>query len=847
MKSANILFVLFLLVISGSTCFAQEILLYEDTAKPIDQRVDDLMSRLTLDEKVSLLVVAAPTKFKGIPRLGIPKWISSDGPRGPHGPVGYPCGLSMGASFDPALIKEEATDMGEDCRSKGIGMLYGPAVNIERDPLGGRFFEYFTEDPYLDAKLAVAFVQGVQSQHVSACTKHFACNNRDWNRNNYMSMVDLRTLHEIYFPAFKAAVEEGDTHAIMTAANGLNNDFCSDNYFLLTQVLKNTWGFEGFVLTDGLGTRSTRKAALAGLDVSNEGQPNKSLFGKHLLEAVKSGSISEDTINNKVRRILQVMAWTGDLDKGGIKPEGTVDLVAHEGIALKAAEEGLVLLKNKEGLLPLDRKKLKQLLVLGPNADQRFCVSGLGGSSWVNSPDEVTVLNGIRSLAGTNTEVKYISRDVLGGFEPIDEEYVQTDAGETGFVAKYYNGGIKSAPVITRLEKNINFNWEMKSPNVEKINPHDFSAQFSAYINPPITGTYTLRIKTDNHAALYDQPTGGAPLAVTDMNKGAGEAVATLQMVKGKPYFIRIDYEKQNGDAYLSLDWAIPKDKEEIKAEMLNLDQEVRVADAVVFVGGIDHSLDAEGRDRVNMDFPKWQEDIINHVSKINHNTIVVLINGSPMKLGGWLNNVPAVLDAWYGGSRAGTAVAEALFGDANPSGRLSFSWPKRLEDSPSHAIGTEDENTVYYKEGILVGYRYYLTKDVKPQFPFGYGLSYTSFRYSNLQVTNQDGSVMATVNVQNTGSCGGAVVPQLYIHPDKSSVMRPLRELKGFQRIFLKPGETETVSFKLNPVDFAFYDVDRNAWHVEAGSYKVQIGASSADIVLTQSIKIMHEQLIAD
>jgi beta-glucosidase len=813
--------------------------IWKESSQPVDARVQDLIGRLTLEEKVELLTVAASVKFKGVPRLGIPNMISSDGPRGPHGPVGYPCGLAMGASFDPALLKEEATAMGEECRARGIAMLYGPAININRDPLAGRFFEYFTEDPCLDAKMAVAFVQGVQSQNVAACAKHFACNNRDWNRDNYMSLVDLRTLHEIYFPAFKAAVEEGHVLGVMTAANGLNNDFCSDSHFLITDTLENTWGFNGFVFTDGIGSHSTIKAALAGLDISNLGQPTRSLFGKPLMEAIMAGEVPMDTIDEKVRRILRVMAWAGNLNDGGIKPEGKVDLTAHENLALKGAEEGLVLLKNEGHLLPLDARKIRSILVLGPNADQRFCELGLGGSSWVNSPDEVTILNGIRSLVGPKIDVKYISRDALGGFEPIDANYLETDNGSPGFDAQYFNGPISSSPVLTRLEKKVDFNWEMKSPDVTKINTDNFSAQFTTTINPPLTGTYTLRIKTDNSASLYVDRKGGAPIAVTSRKQGAAEVLATLQMVKGTPCFIRIDYIKNPGDAYLSLDWAMPSVKGTLQNNSPELDQQIKEADAVVFVGGIDNSLDAEGRDRLNMDFPQWQENLINHVSTLNPRTVVVLINGSPLKISGWLKNVPAVLEAWYAGSRAGTAVAGILFGDVDPSGRLPFTWPKRLEDSPSHAIGTENINVVRYTEGIYTGYRYYLTKHVAPQFPFGFGLSYTRFEYSDLKVSASNGNWTVTAAVKNVGDRDGADVAQLYIHPETAGISRPVRELKGFEKVFLKQGETKLVTLTLKPMDFAFYDVERNAWNVEEGNYELQLGASSADIKLRQTISV--------
>lgn len=825
--------------------FAREIPVYQDPAKSIDQRVGDVMRRLTLEEKIRLLTVAGSTKFNGVPSLGIPIMHASDGPRGPHGPVGYPCGLCLGASFDPPLIDKAATAMGQECRAKGIGMLFAPAVNIDRDPLGGRFFEYYTEDPYLDARLAVAFVRGLQSQHVVACVKHFVCNNRDWNRDNYMSMVDDRSLHEIYFPAFKAAVEQGNALAVMTAANGLNGDYCSDSHFLLTDVLENTWGFQGFILTDGNGSHSSVKAALAGLDVSNQGRPEKSLFGKPLLAAIEAGKVPESVIDDKVRRILRVMAWTGNLDRGGIKPKGTIDLAAHEEIALKAAEEGLVLLKNDNSVLPLNRSQIKRILVLGPNANQRFCLPGLGGSSWVSSPDEVTVLNGIREAAGTNLEVSYVSRDALGEFEPIDEKYLQTASGQAGFTANYYNGGIKETPAVTRLENNINFNWEMKSPDVGRVNPDDFSARFCTLIIPPVTGTYSLRIKTDNHAWLYSD-TNGAPIAVSSGDRGNGEAIAIVQMIKGKPFFIQVDYHKGPGDAYLSMDWARPRDSQAIRREMATVDEQAKASDAVVFVGGIDNSLDAEGRDRLNMDFPRSQMDMINHLSRINPKTIVVLINGSPLTMDGWMKNVPSVLEAWYGGSRAGTAVAAALFGDVDPSGKLPFTWPKKLEDSPSHAIGRENKDFVYYKEGVFVGYRYYLTKQVAPEFPFGFGMSYTHFKFSRLRLVENGSRIMARIDIKNTGQRSGAEVVQLYIHPPKSPVERPLRELKGFQRIFLDPGETAIVSLPVKLVDFAYYDDKRQAWHVMAGNYEIEVGGSSADIRLTGKVA-MKDQWIPD
>jgi beta-glucosidase len=825
---------------------AQEKQTFWDATKPYEERAYIVLKLLTLDEKIQLLTGGGPSEFKGVPRLGIPNMICSDGPRGPHGPVGYPIGLSMAATFNPDLIEEAATAIGKECRAQKIGMLLGPAININRDPVGARFFEYLTEDPYLNSQITVGFVKGLQSQHVSACLKHFACNNRDWNRNLYMAIVDKRTLNEIYFPAFKAGVEQGHAFGVMTAANGLNNDLCSDNQYLLTTVLKKSWKFEGFVLTDWCQTRSTEKAALAGLDVSMPISEN-SLFGKPLLADVKSGKISEDVINDKAYRILKVMAWAGNLDKDGIKPGSNVDLEAHKLVALKAAEEGIVLLKNDKNILPLDKKSAKKILVLGPNANQRFCVIGLGGSSWVDSPDEVTILNGIKNIAGVNTEVKYFPMDDLNGFQPINIEYLKSNNGENGFNAKYYNGSLSTKPLLERIEKHIAFNWEMRSPDINIINTDDFSAQFSTEIIPPFTGTYTLRIKADDNAWLFVDREGGAPIAVCDKNKGIDEATATVQMEKGKPFFIRIDYHENTGDANCFFDWQMPANKSEVEETYKKLDKELIEANAVVFVGGLDHSLDSEGRDRLNISFPSSQEKIINHISAKNKNTIVVLVNGSPLELGGWIKHVPAVVESWYNGSEAGTALAKALFGEINPSGKLPFTWPQKLGDSPSHVIGTENKDFVYYKEGVFVGYRYYLSRHIIPEFPFGFGLSYTKYKYSELKVfKGTDGKVTASVNVKNIGNCSGADVVQLYIHETAPKIERPVRELKGFQKITLNPDESKLVTFNLNPQDFAYYDVNGKVWNVEDGSYEIQIGESSADIKLTKAIK-MDGQLIKD
>jgi beta-glucosidase len=621
--------------------------------------------------------------------------------------------------------------MGKETRALGKIVLLGPAINILRDPLGGRFFEYYSEDPFLTDQLCAAIVKGIQSQKVAACLKHYVCNNREDNRNLYMSMVDGRTLREIYLPAFRAGVDAGAL-TVMTAVNGVNGELVSDNHHLLQDILKDEWGFKGFVLTDWCNTRSTEKAALTGLDVAMPFD-KKSLFGTPLLNAVKEGRISVNLIDEKIRRVLRVFDFVGLLDHLSPTLGGEINTKDHQTIARRVAEESIVLLKNENKILPIDRNKIKKIVVLGPNADQRFCLPGLGGSSWMESSYEITPLKGIRNLAGNKIDVTYVPTDQISGFRPITAEDMMPQNGGKGFLAKYFNNGDKE-PAVTRIGKSINFVLEMRSTDQEKINPNYFYAEFSVIIIPPVTGTYVLKISADNGAWLLGSET---PFAVCDIDKGSKTATATVQMEAGNPYPIKLLYNEKTGDAFCKLEWSIPSKNENYNTKMKAIDATVSSSDLVIFIGGIDHSLDTESRDRNDIEFPSAQQEIIKHIASKNPNTIVLLINGSPLKLGGWLNDVPAVFEAWYPGMEGGNAIGEILFGDVNPSGRLPFTWPKKLEDFPMYAVKTQNRDRIDYLEGIFNGYRYFETCNVKPEFPFGYGLSYTQFKYDDLKLSS--------------------------------------------------------------------------------------------------------------
>ena len=806
-----------------------------------EARINALIAQMTLPEKVAMCQGASGSAFQGVPRLGIPDMQCSDGPRGPHGgnTTAFPCGVAFGATWDPLLIEQAATAMGQECRAKGVSMLLGPGINIQRDPLDGRFFEYYTEDPYLNARLAVAYTKGVQSQRVSVCLKHFVCNNREDNRNNYMSMVSERALNEIYFPAFKAAVEQGQAWAVMTSANGVNGEFVSDNKQLLHDTLKDNWGFSGMVITDWLGTRSTQKAALAGLDVSMPYRAD-SLFGQPLMKVVQDGEVPESVIDDKVRRVLRTMARVGLLEGISPKQGGSMDTPEHYTLARRVTEESLVLLKNNHATLPLDLTQMHKILVVGPNANRRFCLAGLGGSSWVESAYEITPLAGIRKFVGTHATVEYVSADELGGFEVIPASVMQAPNGQKGFAAGYFDFGSRE-PEIKTVVPEVNFLWEMRSPDPAKIHPDRFKSQFTGAIVPPVSGTYTLRVTSgDGTASLFVNPRGGAPLATSDTTKDVPSATATVQMQAGRPFYLRIEYTKtkpNGGDALCRLEWQLPTSDAKRAAALERLAVKAKAADAVLVFAGIDHSLDSEGRDRTDMHFPEAQQTLIRALAKSNPRTIVTLINGSPLELGDWLDDVPAVLEAWYPGMEGGTAIAEALFGQINPSGHLPFSWPKLLADSPAHAVGTETQDRVDYKEGLMVGYRYFDTKNIAPQFPFGFGLSYTTFQFENLKLTQTNGEVTASVTVQNTGSRAGAETVQLYVHELHPPVERPVHELKAFQKIQLTPGETKTVTLELDRSAFSYYSPESHKWELSADDFEIQVGDSSRDIRLTGQI----------
>jgi beta-glucosidase len=615
----------------------------------------------------------------------------------------------------------------------------------------------------------------------------------------------------------------------------VNGEYAANSKFLITTILKQGWGFQGLVRSDGNQARDTVAGALSGLDVGMPwGDWNTTPFGKPLMEAVEKGLVPESVVDDKVRRVLRVMNFVGLLD--GVDPHagGAANTLESRATALRAAEESLVLLKNEGNLLPLDARKLRHVVVLGPNATRRQCRGGMGGSSGVEPPFEVTPLEGIQEALAGKAEVEYLTLPEAGAFEPISQSYWQPVRGERGLAAKYFNDG-DAAPAVERVDPKIDFEWEMRSPDPARINPVNFHAEYTGRLVPNQSGYYTFRLSAEDEASLRVQ---GLPLIDITGRGQVQTATATIYLKSGQEYNVQLRYHSYGGDSSLHLEWAHPAGNDQADKVLSAVATKLRAADAVIFVGGWDHGLDTEGQDRQNMDFPPAQQAIIERLRAYNPRTVVVLIHGSPFTMG-WLGSVPAVLDAFYPGMEGGTAIAEALLGEVNPSGKLTFSWPKRLEDAPSRLIGTQDLNNVNYKEGVFVGYRYYDTRGVKPQFPFGYGLSYSTYRYSHLRVAQQGEKIRASLQITNTSTRGGAEIVQLYVCPPPAAVPRPVHELRAFARVQLSAGETRTVTMEVDRASLGYWDVMTHGFKVDPGVYGFQVGRNSRDIPLSAKIRL--------
>ncbi len=701
----------------------------------MEKRIEKLIKKMTLEEKVGLLHGNSKFYVAGVERLGIPEWSLSDGPHGVRAEINrhdwayagwtndsasyFPTGTAFAATWNPELAYRRGEVLGEEARWRKKDVLLGPGVNIIRSPLCGRNFEYMSEDPYMNSVLAVAYIKGLQSRDVACSVKHFAVNNQETNRTTVDVECSERALREIYLPAFKAAVQEGGALTVMAAYNKFRGEFCAENNYLVRKILRNEWGFDGVYVTDWGAAHSTVPSMEAGLDLEMGTLIDKYedwYYANPLIEAVKSGKIPMSLVDEKVGDVLRVMIKTNVLDPKKRFGPGSMNTKEHQQATYDAAAEAIVLLKNQNNLLPLDFSSIKSLAVIGDNATRKHSNGGL--SSEIKAVYEVTPLEALRAKWGDKVDIRFAQ-----GYEKL-------------------------------------------STFVEGSNNGQSSGTFSS--------------------------------------------------------------KTQESDALL---------KEAVEV--------ARTSDVALLVCGLNHDYDTESFDRLNMDIPYGQVELIQEVVKANPRTIVVMIAGSPLNMAAVDICSPAIVWAWFNGMEGGNALVDVLSGKVNPSGKMPFTTPVSLDQSPAHALGNFPgrDLKVNYEEDILVGYRWFDTKGLPVVYPFGYGLSYTTFNYSNLNTDkktyDQADTIQATFTLTNTGDREGAEVAQLYVSDPVCSVMRPVKELKGFKKVFLKPGESRRITLDIPVSSLAFYSEVQSQFVVEPGEFILQLGASASDIKQRISVEV--------
>ena len=799
---------------------------------PNEKRIDDLISQMTLVEKVDMLSGINEFDTKPLPRLGIPAIKMTDGPlgvrNGPH--TAFPAGIAMAASFDPQLVGQVSSAIADEARAMGRNMLLGPCVNISRQPFGGRNFESFGEDPFLTSQLAVSYIHGVQNQHVLASVKHFALNDQEQDRMTIDVKADLRTMFEIHFPAFKAAVDAG-SWTVMASYNKLNGHWASENDFLLNTVLKGLWNFQGFVVSDWGATHSTVLAANSGLDLE---MPSGDFFNAELVKAVQDGLVSENLINDKVRRLLRAMFAIGIMDPTQVNPLPAAlgpDSREHRDLALKAAQESLVLLKNNDSLLPL--RNLKTVAVIGPNA--AIARTGGGGSSQVDPLYSVTPLQGLRDRLGRDVRVLYAMGAPLPDEVPTIPSMnlrPQIHSKVNGLKAEYYAGtDLTGKPLFSRVDQTVDFKFnDVNDPRLQ----NNFSVRWTGFLIPDQSGVYKISTVSDDGVRLY---LNGRQMINNWTDHGETVDSFEVTLTAGKTYALRLEYYQAGGDSHITLGWETSAQNILAQAVLA-----AKQADVAVLFMGLSRNLESEAVDRTSFDLPVGQVELINAVAKANPRTVVVMNSGNPVPMSGWINQVKSVLQVWYTGQETGHAIADVLVGNINPSGKLPVTFLKRWEDSPAYGNYPGQNGEVHYSEGIFVGYRHFDAKNILPEFPFGYGLSYTNFSFHDLNIQNLNTKMAKadlSFQVTNTGSVAGAEVAQLYVGEHSPLVPRPVRELKAFQKVWLAPGETKTVVLHLDQTSFAYFDANDMRWKINPGLFRLEIGSSSRDLFLEKDIEL--------
>jgi beta-glucosidase len=823
--SARLLLAVLLFFGFGLTVKAQQ----NPSHTEIDKRVEALLGKLTLEEKITLIGGIDDFYTRPIPRLGIPSFRMSDGPMGVHdyGPTtAYPAGILLAASWDPDLARRVGVSMGKDARARGVHFILAPGMNIYRSPFNGRNFEYFGEDPFLASRMAVGVIEGIQSQGVIATAKHFIANNSEYGRMDHSSDMDERTMREIYLPAFEASVREAKAGALMDAYNLVNGVYMTQNNLLNVQIAKKEWGFDGIIMSDWGATHDGIAAANNGLDLE---MPNAAFMNAAtLLPAIKSGTVTEATIDDKVRRLLRKTIEFGFFDRE--QTDTNIPLYSQEGrqLVLEEARDGMVLLKNENHLLPLDREKIKTIAVLGPNAYP--AVIGGGGSSLTKPFNAVSFLEGISDMAGQRVRVLYLAEST-----PLDDivnqtQFVVTPGGSAGLKGEYFdNEEFKGEPALARTDQRIDFHWGEGSYR-DGGPPDHFAVRWTGYFVPQTEDDYRFYTSADDGVRLYIND----EMVINDWRRH-GETLNTYMkhLEAGKAYKVRLEYFENVGTATARfgispVSIAFGEETKKLAAK----------ADAVILCVGFDPNSEGEGSDRT-FRLPGGQDIFVQQIASVNKNVIVVLNAGGNVDMSKWLDQVPAVLHAWYPGQEGGTALAQILLGDFSPSGKLPATFERRWEDNLTfHSYYPQKgDKRVEYTEGIFMGYRGYEKAGTKPLFPFGYGLSYTTFTYSDLKIApaakGSAALLAVSFNVKNTGSRQGAEIAEVYVGDSHAPLPRPAKELKGFAKVSLRPGESKQITVLLDRRAFSYYDAGKHDWAIAPGEFGILVGSSSADIRL--------------
>ncbi len=807
-------------------------------APELERQVDARVAQLSLEEKAAFVGGVDNMFIRAEPGAGFPRLKMSDGPEGVRtwGPsTAYAGGIALAAAWDPELARRMGEAIGDDARARGVHILLAPGVNIYRAPMNGRNFEYLGEDPWLAARTAVGYIEGVQSRGVVATVKHFAANNSEYDRHNLSSDVDERTLREIYLPAFEAAVREAGVGAVMDAYNLVNGTHATENPWLNLQVLKKEWGFGGVLMSDWEATYDGVAAANAGLDL--EMPRARAMTPDTLMAAVRSGLVSPATLDDKVRRIFRLAARFGFLERPQADP--AIPLYSQEGraVALDEARESMVLLRNQGSLLPLEAGRLRTLAVIGPDAWP--AVPGGGGSSQVAPYRTVDFLTGISDYLGPAVRVLY-ARGL-----PTPEEFFQRTAfdrradGQPPVKVEVFDNADFRPPTSAawRMEKADGWRAEMWTPKARRQQTERITANFT----PKRTGNYLFLVGAggEDRYAFY---VGGRKLIEQPVREGQAPAFVEVALQGGRTVELRMDYLPYSD--HLRAGFGVLPSEEVISPEAKAIAAQ---ADAAVVCAGFDPPTEREGYDRT-FTLPWGQDRLIAAVAAANPRTIVTLTSGGGVDMRGWIDEVPAVLQTWYSGQEGGRALAEILFGRRSPEGKLPASFERSWDDNPTHDHYYPPPYTwgsvahVTYGEGVFLGYRYYTSSGKRPLFPFGFGLSYTTFAFSHLTVSQAAGngtSAVVEFDVTNTGSRPGAEVAQVYVGDPSAKLPRPARELKGFRKVRLDPGQTAHVSLPLDRRSFAYFDAAAHQWRIDPGKFVIYVGDSSEAAPLSQEITV--------